>query len=115
MVLDPEGLIPSLGGLAVQGMAQVTVDAHDNFEPVPGSPWGLVSGVFTQWDGLWYLEIVRNGYPTSIPPNINYFQLEARAAFFPQITVNPTTCVRCWSASLMKADWMNSRQTMRGK
>src|SRR5206468_8508555 len=26
-VSDPEGLIPPLGGLAVQGMAQVTVDA----------------------------------------------------------------------------------------
>ena len=39
--------------------------------------------MFTQWDGLWYLEIVRNGYPRSIPANITYFQLEARAAFFP--------------------------------
>jgi Glycosyltransferase family 87 len=71
-----------LAGASVRA-AQVTVDAHDRLEPVPGSPWGLVSGVFTQWDGLWYMEIVRNGYPTSIPPNITYFQLEARAAFFP--------------------------------
>ena len=39
--------------------------------------------MFTQWDGLWYLEIVRSGYPRSIPPDITYFQLEARAAFFP--------------------------------
>ena len=71
-----------LAGAGVRA-AQVTVDAHDNLEPVPGSPWGLVSGVFTQWDGLWYMEIVRNGYPTAIPPNVTYFQLEARAAFFP--------------------------------
>jgi hypothetical protein len=71
-----------LAGAGVRA-AQVTVDAHDNFEPVPGSPWGLVSGVFTQWDGLWYMEIVRHGYPTSIPPDVTYFQLEARAAFFP--------------------------------
>ena len=35
------------------------------------------------WDGRWYLEIVRNGYPHSIPPNITYEQSEARAAFFP--------------------------------
>jgi hypothetical protein len=71
-----------LAGAGVRA-AQVTVDAHDNFEPVPGSPWALVNGVFTQWDGLWYMEIVRHGYPTSIPPNVTYFQLEARAAFFP--------------------------------
>ena len=55
--------------------SQVTVDAHNDFEPVPGSPLGLITGVFTQWDGLWYLEIVRSGYPRSIPPDITYFQL----------------------------------------
>ncbi len=49
----------------------------------PGTPLGLITGVLTQWDGLWYLEIVRSGYPRSIPPDITYFQLEARAAFFP--------------------------------
>lgn len=43
----------------------------------------LITQVFTSWDGLWYLEIVRNGYPRSIPPDITYFQEEARAAFFP--------------------------------
>jgi hypothetical protein len=39
--------------------------------------------VFTSWDGLWYMEIVRNGYPTSIPPDVTYHVDEARAAFFP--------------------------------
>jgi hypothetical protein len=39
--------------------------------------------VLTSWDGRWYLEIVRGGYPSSVPPNITYEQLEARAAFFP--------------------------------
>jgi hypothetical protein len=39
--------------------------------------------VLTSWDGKWYFEIVRGGYPRSIPPNITYEQLEARAAFFP--------------------------------
>jgi hypothetical protein len=71
-----------LAGAGVRA-AQVTVDAHQDGKAVPGTGWGLVSGVFTQWDGLWYLEIVRHGYPTSIPPNVTYFQLEARAAFFP--------------------------------
>jgi hypothetical protein len=63
--------------------AQVTVDAHEDLEPWPGTPLGLVSGVFTQWDGRWYIEIVRNGYPRSIPPDITFLQDEARAAFFP--------------------------------
>jgi Dolichyl-phosphate-mannose-protein mannosyltransferase len=71
-----------LAGAGVRA-AQVTVDANENFEPSPGSPVGLITGVFTQWDGLWYLAIVRNGYPRSIPPDITYFQTEARAAFFP--------------------------------
>jgi Gpi18-like mannosyltransferase len=39
--------------------------------------------VLTSWDGLWYMDIVRNGYPTSIPPNVTYHVNEARAAFFP--------------------------------
>lgn len=63
--------------------SQVVVDANADNEPRPGSPLGLVFGVLTQWDGQWYMEIVRGGYPRSIPPDITYFQLEARAAFFP--------------------------------
>lgn len=39
--------------------------------------------VLTSWDGLWYMEIVRSGYPTSVPPDVTYFVDEARAAFFP--------------------------------
>ena len=71
-----------LAGAGVRA-SQLTVDAHDNLKPPSGSGWNLVTGVFTQWDGLWYLEIVRHGYPRSIPPDVTYFQLEARTAFFP--------------------------------
>jgi hypothetical protein len=39
--------------------------------------------VLTSWDGLWYMDIVRHGYPTSVPPNVTYHVDEARAAFFP--------------------------------
>ena len=42
-----------------------------------------ITQVLTSWDGRWYLEIIRHGYPSSIPPNITYSQVEARAAFFP--------------------------------
>ncbi len=39
--------------------------------------------VLTSWDGLWYMDIVRNGYPESVPPDVTYHVDEARAAFFP--------------------------------
>ena len=39
--------------------------------------------VLTSWDGLWYMDIVRNGYPRVVPPDVTYHMDEARAAFFP--------------------------------
>ncbi len=39
--------------------------------------------VLTSWDGLWYMDIVRRGYPTTVPPDVTYHVEEARAAFFP--------------------------------
>jgi Dolichyl-phosphate-mannose-protein mannosyltransferase len=71
-----------LAGAGVRA-SQVVVDANTKGEPRPGTPVGLIANVLTQWDGLWYLEIVRGGYPRFIPPDITYFQREARAAFFP--------------------------------
>lgn len=69
-------------GAAVRA-SQVVVDAAADGEERPDNAVGLITGVLTSWDGLWYLEIVRQGYPRSIPENITYFQEEARAAFFP--------------------------------
>lgn len=63
--------------------SQVVVDAAAQGEERPDNAVGLITGALTSWDGLWYLEIVRQGYPRSIPENITYFQEEARAAFFP--------------------------------
>lgn len=48
-----------------------------------GSAIRPILDVFTTWDGLWYMDIVRDGYPRSVPPNVTYFVDEARAAFFP--------------------------------
>ncbi|HSL73478.1 MAG TPA: mannosyltransferase family protein [Ilumatobacteraceae bacterium] len=62
--------------------AQMVVDARADGEPEPGAV-DTITGVLTSWDGKWYLEIVRGGYPESVPANITYEQLEARAAFFP--------------------------------
>jgi hypothetical protein len=39
--------------------------------------------VLTSWDGLWYMDIVRNGYPEFVPDDVTYHMNEARAAFFP--------------------------------
>jgi hypothetical protein len=62
--------------------AQLVVDAREDAEPEP-SAYETITNVLTSWDGRWYLELVRRGYPDSIPPDITYEQLEARAAFFP--------------------------------
>ena len=62
--------------------AQLAVDARADGTPEP-SALETITNVLTSWDGRWYLELVRRGYPDSIPPDITYEQLEARAAFFP--------------------------------
>lgn len=49
-------------------------------EPTAGAE---ITNVLTSWDGFWYLQIIRDGYPTSIPPSVTFDQAEARAAFFP--------------------------------
>lgn len=70
-----------LGGAVIRA-SQITIDAREDGEVEQGAV-NLVSQVFTSWDGRWYLEIVRAGYPDGIPANITYEQTEARAAFFP--------------------------------
>ena len=62
--------------------AQMTVDARADGEAERGAAT-IIGEVLTSWDGRWYLELVRRGYPGSIPADITYEQLEARAAFFP--------------------------------
>lgn len=63
--------------------SQRVVDANLAGQPRPRSATGFISELLTSWDGLWYLEIVRSGYPRVVPPDITYFDVEARAAFFP--------------------------------
>lgn len=82
-----------LAGAAVVA-AELRVDANlASEESLPlADPHGATNAgsavrpmldVMTSWDGLWYMDIVRNGYPTSVPPDVTYFVDEARAAFFP--------------------------------
>lgn len=74
--------------------AELRVDANLNEErglpfgdphatATVGSATRPILDVLTSWDGLWYMDIVRNGYPTSVPPDVTYHVDEARAAFFP--------------------------------
>jgi hypothetical protein len=63
-----------LAGAGAAGAAQ---------DPRPPSGTGPILDVLTSWDGAWYMEVARTGYPRHVPPNITFDQLEARAAFFP--------------------------------
>jgi Gpi18-like mannosyltransferase len=68
--------------------AQLVVDANKLGGPLPdapqpGSAITMVTEMLTTWDGLWYLSVVRDGYPRQIPPQVSYHLEEARAAFFP--------------------------------
>ncbi|NNE10913.1 MAG: hypothetical protein HKN41_01555 [Ilumatobacter sp.] len=48
-----------------------------------GSAVRPILEVLLSWDGKWYMDIVRSGYPRTIPADVTYFMNEARAAFFP--------------------------------
>ena len=50
---------------------------------IPTSAVRPMLDVLTSWDGLWYLRIIRAGYPRSVQPNVTYDVSDARAAFFP--------------------------------
>jgi hypothetical protein len=52
-------------------------------EPRPASARGPILDVLTSWDGLWYFDVVRHGYPRTVPANVTFFDTEARTAFFP--------------------------------
>lgn len=63
-------------------VAAEAVTARVNEEEPKGGLSALVQ-VFDSWDGHWYLDVVRDGYPHHIMPNVTYFVSDARAAFFP--------------------------------
>ncbi len=82
-----------LAGAAVVA-AELRVDANlaDEQQLPIADPHGTTNAgsavrpmldVLTSWDGLWYMDIVRNGYPNSVRSDVTYFVDEARAAFFP--------------------------------
>ncbi|MDO8362726.1 MAG: glycosyltransferase family 39 protein [Actinomycetota bacterium] len=58
-------------------------DPHYAAKPIPRNAVRPMLDVLTSWDGIWYLRIVRMGYPHSVQPNVTYEVSDARAAFFP--------------------------------
>lgn len=58
-------------------------DPHAREAVLPRSASSMILDVLTSWDGLWYLRIVRRGYPDYVPSGITYDDPEARVAFFP--------------------------------
>jgi hypothetical protein len=58
-------------------------DPHYASKPIPGSAFRPILDVLTSWDGVWYLRIVRDGYPHVVRPHVTYSVADARAAFFP--------------------------------
>lgn len=58
-------------------------DPHYVNRTIPTSAVRPMLDVLTSWDGLWYLRIVRSGYPHLVRPDVTYDMSDARAAFFP--------------------------------
>ncbi len=42
-----------------------------------------ITDVLTSWDGKWYFALIRDSYPSRIPPNVTWDDYQARTAFFP--------------------------------
>lgn len=78
--------------------AELRADANIIEDKFPNAPWAdpnyptsaipknaarPMLDVLTSWDGVWYLRIVRLGYPHVVGPDVNYDRFDARAAFFP--------------------------------
>ena len=68
-------------GAAIAVAAQAVADRTNDIVPTNGLK-GLAD-ILDSWDGHWYLDVVREGYPHHIMPNVTYFVSDARAAFFP--------------------------------
>ncbi|MEY3055092.1 MAG: glycosyltransferase family 39 protein [Ilumatobacteraceae bacterium] len=58
-------------------------DPHARDAILPRSASSMILDVLTSWDGIWYMRIVRRGYPEYVPSGITYDDPEARVAFFP--------------------------------
>jgi hypothetical protein len=68
----------------IKGMPNVPfADPHIAGRPLPSSALAPMLDVLSSWDGIWYLRIVRSGYPRHVIDHVTYNVADARAAFFP--------------------------------
>ena len=68
----------------VKGIPNVPfADPHIAGRPLPTSALAPMVDVLSSWDGIWYLRIVRDGYPRHVQAHVTYHVPDARAAFFP--------------------------------
>jgi hypothetical protein len=68
-------------GVGLVAIARTQEAARDGLDRI--GTHHHIRDVLSAWDGFWNVEIIRLGYPSSVPADITYFQPEARAAFFP--------------------------------
>jgi hypothetical protein len=68
----------------VKGIPNVPfADPHIAGRPLPASALSPMLDVLSSWDGIWYMRIVRLGYPHHVRAHVTYNVPDARAAFFP--------------------------------
>ena len=68
-------------GVGVGITAHAIRDRWDDKVPVQG-PTAVIRAL-DAWDGPWYMDVARSGYPRHIMANVSYVVSDARAAFFP--------------------------------
>jgi hypothetical protein len=62
---------------------RVLADPNIIGRPVPKNAVSPMLDVLSSWDGVWYLRIVRLGYPHHVQAHVTYLVPDARVAFFP--------------------------------
>ena len=67
------------GGVAITSWAVQLKEKGES----PETGFSNIAKFLDMWDGHWYLDVVRMGYPRDIQDNVTYFVSDARAAFFP--------------------------------
>jgi len=87
-----------MGAAVVAAQKIVEQKLHNDPHPMNAVSW--LVGVLTTWDGQWYFQIARHGYPTDVPQNVTFDMPEARTAFFPLYPL----LVRCLDAVLPGGD-----------
>jgi hypothetical protein len=68
---------------ATKGLGLPYADPALNGHEIGSSAVRPILDVLSSWDGIWYLRIVRLGYPRHVQENVTYNVADARAAFFP--------------------------------